>query len=77
LNTGGGGGGGGLSGNNVAGNTGGNGIIVLGVPTAIYPRVVTSNAAISNPPAAPGMTVLTYNSLNRTTSNTFTFTISA
>jgi len=77
LNTGGGGGGGGLSGNNRDGGVGGNGIVILGVPTTNFPRFVAPGATTTTPPAAPGMTLLTYTSPSRTTNATFSLTLSA
>jgi len=65
INTGGGGGGGGWptaqAGTGVAlpGGNGGPGVIILAVPTANYPGSAPG-ATITNPPAAPGMTVLRY-----------------
>lgn len=45
------------------GSPGGSGIVILAVPTPNYSASYTgSNVVISTPPAAPGMTVLTYNS---------------
>jgi hypothetical protein len=75
LNTGGGGGGGGLAGaTNFTGGTGGSGVVILAVPTPVYPSVVATGAAVSTPPSAPGLTVLTYTSPSRTVPATFTFT---
>jgi hypothetical protein len=66
LTGGGGGSGAGPSPNGIAdGGTGGSGVVILAVPTADYPGGYGPIA--SNPPAAPGMTVLTY-----TTSGTYT-----
>jgi hypothetical protein len=57
VNTGGGGGG--------SGGWGGSGIVALTVPNAFAPTI--SGGTKSNPPSAPGMTVVTFNS-----SGTFT-----
>jgi hypothetical protein len=64
TNTGGGGGGFRFSGG--TGGSGGSGVVVLAVPTPNYPGSAPG-ATVTTPPAAPGMTVLTYNS-----SGTFT-----
>jgi hypothetical protein len=55
------------------GGSGGPGIVILAVPTPNYPGVAPG-AAVSNPPAAPGRTVLTYTTPTPTTPGTFTFT---
>jgi hypothetical protein len=55
------------------GGSGGPGVVILAVPTPNYPGVAPG-AAVSNPPAAPGRTVLTYTTPNPTTPGTFTFT---
>ena len=76
LNTGGGGGGGGwgqISPNNTPGGVGGSGVVILAIPTPVFPGTATG-AAISTPGSAPGMTVLTYTSPARTTPGTFTYT---
>jgi hypothetical protein len=41
---------------------GGGGVVIIAVPNAQYPTVSAPGAAVSTPPAAPGMTVLTYTS---------------
>ena len=75
-----GGGGGGSSiapspGINSAGSgNGGSGTVILAVPNFRYPTVVAPGAAVSNPPAAPGQTVLTYTAASPLTPSTFTFT---
>jgi len=69
---GGGGGGGAAAGPGVPG-TGGSGVVILAVPTLRYPGVAPG-AAVSNPPAAPGQTVLTYTTPNPATPATFTYT---
>jgi len=71
ANTGGGGGGGG--GCAIAG-TGGSGVVKLAIPNAAYPTVSAPGATISNPPAAPGMTVITYTTANPLAPSTFIFT---
>jgi hypothetical protein len=75
LNTGGGGGGGGApSGCQMAAN-GGSGIVILALPLAVYANVSNpGGATISNPPSAPGMTVLSYTSPSRFIDGTFTLT---
>jgi hypothetical protein len=52
-------GGGGGAGTNTGGN-GGYGVIKLAIPNAVYPTVSAPGASVSTPPAAPGLTVLTY-----------------
>jgi hypothetical protein len=46
----------------------------LAIPNAAYPTVSAPGATISNPPAAPGMTVITYTAANPLAPSTFTFT---
>jgi hypothetical protein len=60
---GGGGGGGGGTGSLPSrgyGGSGGPGVVILAIPNAAYPGTTPGCASISNPPSAPGMTVLTY-----------------
>jgi hypothetical protein len=45
----------------------------LAIPTASYPGTATG-ASVSNPPSAPGYTVLTYTTPAPGTPATFTFT---
>jgi len=59
-------GGGGAGRNNIAGGTGGTGTVILVIPTPSYPGLAPG-AVVTNPPAAPGATVLTY-----TTSSSYT-----
>jgi hypothetical protein len=68
TNTGGGGGGGGwiTSPYIGSGGSGGSGVVILSIPTPNYPGSATG-ATVTTPPAAPGQTVLTFNS-----SGTFT-----
>ena len=61
ANTGGGGGGGGNPGGAATGGTGGSGVVILAVPTPQYPGSAPG-ATVSTPPAAPGMTIITFNS---------------
>ena len=73
--TGGGGGGGGwitapYSG---AGGAGGSGTVILAIPTPNYPGSAPG-AIVTTPPAAPGYTVLTYNTPSPTTPGSFTYT---
>jgi hypothetical protein len=56
-----GGGGGGNSSDAGSAGNGGSGVVIIAIPTPNYPSVVAPGAAISNPPAAPGQTVLTFN----------------
>jgi len=64
TSTGGGGGGGGGPNNptlaHVFGYSGGPGVVILVVPTPVYPTVLAPGAAVSTPASAPGKTVLTY-----------------
>jgi hypothetical protein len=76
TNTGGGGGGGGFTpgvGCGAAGGNGGSGIVILAIPTPNYPSVVAPEAAVTTPPAAPGMTVLSYTT-PASANTTYTFT---
>jgi len=76
---GGGGGGGGLntcSFANGPGGAGGSGAVILAVPTDKYKYFSAPGATVTTPPAAPGMTVLRYNSPGQTTPGTFTLTLS-
>jgi hypothetical protein len=41
---------------------GGSGIVILSVPTPLYPGTAPPNAIVTTPPATPGRTILTYNS---------------
>ena len=60
TNTGGGGGG---SRDNPPSGAGGSGVIILSVPTSRYSGAYTgSNVVVTTPPAAPGQTVVTFNS---------------
>jgi len=59
--TGGGAGGTGSPSGTATGGTGGDGVVILAVPTPFYPGSAPG-AAVTTPPAAPGMTVLTYTS---------------
>jgi hypothetical protein len=63
TNTGGGGGGQGNSPSNwgTGGGSGGSGIVIIAVPTPSYPGSAPG-ATVTTPPAAPGQTVLTFNS---------------
>jgi hypothetical protein len=74
-NTGGGGGGGGLCFPNYFGANGGTGIVIVAMPTGAYTGVSAPGAFVSNPPAAPGLTVLTFNgnSSDRNANVTYTF----
>ena len=69
------GGGGGGGGGNPLGpsGAGGSGTVIFAVPNAAYPTVVAPGAAVSTPPSAPGLTVLTYTTPTPTTPSTFTF----
>jgi hypothetical protein len=69
---GGGGGGAGPPGGTRAGGVGGSGVVILVIPTAAYPTVSAPGAIATNPPAAPGATVLTYNA-PATANTTYTF----
>jgi hypothetical protein len=62
-----GGGGGSASSGSPSTGSGGSGVVLLAVPNAQYPGVSAPGATVTTPPAAPGRTVLTYNS-----SGTFT-----
>lgn len=73
ASTGGGGGGGSGGTPQTNGGTGGSGVIILAMPTPGYPGTATG-AIVTTPPAAPGFTVLTYNTPNPTTPGAFTFT---
>ena len=55
-------------------SSGGSGTVILAVPNARYPSVIAPGAAVSNPPAAPGYTVLTYTTPTPTTPATYIFT---
>jgi hypothetical protein len=68
-----GGGGGGTRFTGDTGAPGGSGTVILAVPTLNFPGNAPG-AAISTPPAAPGMTVLTYTTPSPTASATFTYT---
>jgi hypothetical protein len=59
--TGGGGGGGGSAGGTANGGAGGSGVVILAVPTPKYPGSAPG-AIVTTPSAAPGYTVLTFNS---------------
>jgi hypothetical protein len=52
---------------------GGSGVVILAVPTPQYPGTATG-ATVTTPPAAPGMTVLTYTTPSPGTPATFTYT---
>ena len=71
-----GGGGGGGSGGTPAtnGGTGGSGVVILAMPSGGYPGV-SPGAIATTPSAAPGYTILTYNTPNPTTPGSFIFTI--
>jgi len=56
-----GGGGGGNSSDAGSAGNGGSGVVIIAIPTPNYPSVVATGAIVSNPPAAPGQTVLTFN----------------
>jgi hypothetical protein len=43
----------------MSGGSGGPGVVILAVPTPSYPGTAPG-ASVTNPPAAPGYTVLTY-----------------
>jgi hypothetical protein len=45
----------------VPGASGGSGVVILAVPTPYYPGSAPG-AVVTTPPAAPGKTVLTFNS---------------
>ena len=70
----GGGGGGGGGGSSAGTSAGGSGTVIIAVPNAAYPTVSAPGAAVSTPPAAPGMTVLRYTAASPATPSTFTFT---
>jgi hypothetical protein len=73
--TGGGGGGAGAFGlTTLRGGTGGSGVVILVIPTAAYPTVSAPGAIATTPPAAPGATVLTYNT-PALSNTTYTFTV--
>jgi hypothetical protein len=55
------------------GGSGGPGTVILAMPTLRYPGSAPG-AVVTTPPAAPGMTVLTYTTSSPTTPATFTFT---
>jgi hypothetical protein len=67
------GGGGGGSGGN-SGGAGGSGTVILAIPTAAFAEATPGGATVTNPPAAPGLTVLTYTAVSPLTPSTFTFT---
>jgi hypothetical protein len=46
--------------------------VILAIPTPVYPGTATG-AVVTTPPAAPGYTVLTYNTPSPGTSQTYTF----
>jgi hypothetical protein len=48
-------------------------VVILAMPTPGYPGTAPG-AIVTTPPAAPGFTVLTYNTPNPTTPGAFTFT---
>jgi len=70
-----GGGGGGGSGGTPAtnGGTGGSGVVILVMPSPSYPGIAPG-AIVTTPAAAPGFTVLTYNTPSPVTPGSFTFT---
>ena len=68
-----GGGGGGAGGSPMASGAGGSGTVILAIPSGSYPYVTAAGAVVSNPPAAPGRTVLTYTAPNPSTPATYTF----
>jgi hypothetical protein len=74
---GGGGGSGQCSGPRAFGAPGGPGAVIIVVPNAAYPTVSAPGAAVTTPPAAPGMTVLTWNGpaagAGTTTNTSYTF----
>jgi hypothetical protein len=63
---------------NGPGAIGGSGTVILAVPTFDYQRnrLTAPGATVTNPPAAPGMTIITYNSPAQTTPGTFTLIVS-
>jgi hypothetical protein len=65
-------GGGGGAGTNTGG-PGGSGVIKFAIPNAAYPTVSAPGATVTNPPAAPGQTVLTYTAASPLTPSTFTY----
>jgi hypothetical protein len=48
-------------------------VVIIATPTASYPGSAPG-AVVTTPPAAPGMTVLTYATPGPSTSGTFTYT---
>jgi hypothetical protein len=48
-------------------------VVILAVPTSNYPGTATG-ATVTTPPAAPGMTVLTYTTATPTSPQSFTYT---
>jgi len=70
-----GGGGGGGSGGTPAtnGGTGGSGVVILVMPSPSYPGIAPG-AIVTTPAAAPGFTVLTYNTPSPVAPGSFTFT---
>jgi hypothetical protein len=56
------------------GAAGGSGVVILAIPTPNYPGMSAPGAAVSTPPAAPGLTVLTYTTPSPGTPATFTLT---
>ncbi len=68
-----GGGGGGAGGSPMASGAGGSGTVILAIPSGSYPYVTAVGAVVSNPPAAPGRTVLTYTAPNPQSPVTYTF----
>jgi hypothetical protein len=52
--------------------SGGSGTVIIAVPTPVYPTISAPGAAVSTPPAAPGLTVLTYTTPTPTTPATYT-----
>ena len=71
------GGGGGGSNSPFGGGKGGAGVVILAVPNAEYPTVIAPGAVVTTPPAAPGYTILTYNTPAPTPAAQATFTFTA
>jgi hypothetical protein len=48
--------------------------VIFAIPTSVYPSTIATGAVVTTPPAAPGYTVLTYNTPSPGTPATYTFT---
>lgn len=79
IRTGGGGGGAGIGGGppslNATGGSGGSGVVIIAVANGNIHQFQAPGAFASNPPAAPGYTLLTFNAPGITTSGSFTLRI--